>query len=260
MNTNASPAQLRAQFRNGALDVPTAGLAPDFVQANVVTLPAEAAFDFLLFCQRNPKPCPIVEVVEAGITEPRCAPGADLRSDLARYRIWRDGKLVDEVPDIHALWRDDSVTFLLGCSFSFEAAMLAAGLPVRHVEYGCNVPMFRTMRGCVPAGRFAGPLVVTMRPIPGPLVAQTILLSAQFPHAHGAPVHVGDPAALGISDLQRPDYGDPVPIREGEVPVFWACGVTPQAVAVASKVPLCITHSPGRMFITDLRNADVRIA
>jgi uncharacterized protein YcsI (UPF0317 family) len=249
-----SPRELRERFRRGSEALPTAGLAAGFVQANVVMLPREAAFDFLLFCQRNPKPCPIVEVLEAGCHEPSSAPGADLRTDVPRYRVYRQGELADEPRDVRALWRDDMVSFLLGCSFSFEAAMLDAGLPVRHLERGCNVPMFRTSRMCAPAGRFAGPLVVTMRPIPAALVTQTVLLSAQFPHAHGAPVQIGDPASLGIADLSRPDYGDPVPIREGEVPVFWACGVTPQAVAVASRIELCITHVPGYMFITDFAN------
>src|SRR5437762_8244613 len=200
-----TPAQLRARFRSGELDIPTAGLALDYVQTNLVMLPGEAAFDFLLFCQRNPKPCPIVEVLEPGRYEPRVAPGADLRSDVPRYRIYRDGELAEEMAEVRSLCGDDMVSFLLGCSFSFEAAMLQADLPVRHIECGCNVPMFRTSRACVSAGRFAGPLVVTMRPIPAALVPQTILLSAQFPHAHGAPVHVGDPASLGITDLAHPD-------------------------------------------------------
>jgi uncharacterized protein YcsI (UPF0317 family) len=251
-----TPAQLRSRFRAGELDIPTAGLAPDYVQGNLVMLPAEAAFDFLLFCQRNPKPCPIVEVLEAGRWEPRTAPGADLRQDLPRYRVWRRGELAGETADVQALWGDDMVSFLIGCSFSFESALLAAHIPVRHIELGCNVPMYRTSRPCVSAGRFSGPLVVSMRPIPAAQVAQAVEICAPFPHAHGAPVHVGDPGSLGITDLARPDYGDPVPVRAGEVPVFWACGVTPQAVAVASRIPLLVTHSPGRMFITDLRNAD----
>jgi uncharacterized protein YcsI (UPF0317 family) len=249
-----SPCELRTRFRDGSLDVTTSGLAYGYVQANLVALPAEFAFDFLLFCQRNPKPCPLVEVLEAGRTEPATAPGADLRTDLPRYRIWRNGELVDEVSDINSLWREDMVSFLIGCSFSFEAALVASKIPVRHIERGCNVPMYRTNRPCAAAGRFGGPLVVSMRPIPGPLVAAAVEISAQMPHAHGAPVHIGDPTALGIRSLDEPDYGDPVRLNHGDVPVFWACGVTPQAVAVATRVPFTITHSPGRMFITDREN------
>lgn len=251
-----SPCEIRAAFRDGALDVTTCGLAPGYVQANLVALPAADALDFLIFCQRNPAPCPLVEVLEAGLTEPKSAPGADLRTDLPRYRIWRNGELNEEVNDARAAWRSDMVSFLIGCSFSFEAALIAAKIPVRHIELGRNVPMYRTARPCVPAGRFAGPLVVSMRPIPGSLVAKAVQISAQMPHAHGAPVHIGDPAALGIGSLDEPDYGDAVPVERGDVPVFWACGVTPQAAVVASRVPLAITHSPGRMFITDRRNEE----
>jgi uncharacterized protein YcsI (UPF0317 family) len=251
-----NPHELRARIRAGELDLPTAGFAADYVQANLMILPAEAAFDFLLFCQRNPKPCPLVEVLEAGCFEPATAPGADLRTDLSRYRIWHNGELSGEVADIKALWRDDLVSFLLGCSFSFEAALIKAHIPVRHIECACNVPMFRTNRLCNVAGRFSGPLVVSMRPIPAALVPAAIELCSHFPHAHGAPVHVGDPEALGIADLARPDYGDAVPVLRGELPVFWACGVTPQAIAVASRPAFCITHSPGRMFVTDVLNDD----
>jgi uncharacterized protein YcsI (UPF0317 family) len=251
-----NPAELRARIRAGQFDLPTAGVAADYVQANLVILPAEAAFDFLLFCQRNPKPCPLIEVLEAGRCEPATAPGADLRIDLSRYRIWRKGELAAEVSDIKALWRDDLVSFLLGCSFSFEAALLKAHIPVRHIECACNVPMFRTNRLCNPAGRFSGPLVVSMRPIPAAMVPATIELCSHFPHVHGAPVQVGDPGALGIADLGKPDYGDAVPIQRGELPVFWACGVTPQAIAMASRPEFCITHSPGRMFVTDVLNDD----
>jgi uncharacterized protein YcsI (UPF0317 family) len=251
-----SPRELRALFRSGSLDTPTSGLAAGYVQANLVILPAVFAFDFLLFCLRNPKPCPLIEVLEAGRTEPAVARGADIRTDLPRYRVWEDGELAGEPSDIAALWRDDLVTFLLGCSFSFEAALLAAQVPVRHIEDGCNVPMFRTDRPCVQAGRFHGPMVVSMRPIPASLVEKATEISRGMPEAHGAPVHVGDPSALGIADISKPDYGDPVSLRDGDVPMFWACGVTPQAVAMTSRAPLVLTHSPGRMFLTDWRNED----
>jgi len=250
-----TPARLRAACRGGAWDRPTAGVANGFVQANLMIVPQEAAFDFLLFCQRNPKPCPIVEVLEAGRTEPSCAPGADLRTDLPRYRVYRDGRLAEEVTDVSRHWRGDLVSFLLGCSFSFEEALAEAGVPLRHVECGCNVPMYRTTRPCVPAGRFSGPLVVSMRPIPAAQVPLAVQITGRFEKVHGAPVHVGAPEALGIRDLGRPDHGDPVEIRPGELPVFWACGVTPQEVALASRLPFCITHAPGHMFVSDLENA-----
>ncbi len=252
-----TPAEIRAACRSGALDRPTAGLARGYVQANLMAVPQEAAFDFLLFCQRNPKPCPVLEVVEAGRVEPRCAPGADLRTDLPRYRVYRDGRLDEERTEVASLWRQDLVAFLLGCSFSFEEALQAAGVPLRHLEACSNVPMFRTSAATEPAGRFRGPLVVSMRPIPAALVPRAIRVTARFERVHGAPVHVGEPAALGIADLRRPDYGDPVEVLPGEVPVFWACGVTPQAAAMASRLPFCITHAPGHMLVTDLLNASL---
>jgi uncharacterized protein YcsI (UPF0317 family) len=252
-----TPAQVRAACRAGTLDRPTSGLADGFVQANLMVVPREAAFDFLLFCQRNPRPCPLVEVVEAGAVEPRCAPGADLRTDLPRYRVYRDGRLVEERSEVRALWTDDLVAFLIGCSFSFEEALTEAGVPLRHVEACSNVPMYRTDVPTTPAGRFHGPLVVSMRPVPASLVPLAVRVTARFERVHGAPVHVGEPAALGIADLARPDFGDPVEIRPGELPVFWACGVTPQAAALASRLPFCITHAPGFMFVSDLTNASL---
>jgi uncharacterized protein YcsI (UPF0317 family) len=229
-----------------------------YVQANLVVLPRVQAFDFLLFCQRNPKPCPLLDVTEPGEAEPRLvAPGADLRTDLPRYRVFREGELTDEPTELRTLWRDDWVGFLIGCSFTFEDALLKAGLPVRHLEAGCNVPMFRTNVPCRPAGPFHGPLVVSMRPMTPAQAIRAVQVCSRFPRAHGAPVHVGDPAALGIRDLARPDFGDPVELRPGEVPVFWACGVTPQAVIMQTRPPLCVTHKPGHMFVTDLRDTDL---
>lgn len=253
-----TPAAVRQACREGRWDRPTAGLAPGYAQANLVVLPKEDAFDFLRFCQRNPKPTPLLEVLDPGDPEPRLvAPGADLRTDLPRYRVYRRGELSEERTDIRDLWHDGLVAFLIGCSFTFEQALLSAGVPVRHLECGCNVPMYRTNIPTVPAGKFHGPLVVTMRPIPGHLVTKAVLVTARVPAVHGAPVHVGDPEAIGIPDLQKPDWGDPVPIRPGEVPVFWACGVTPQAVATESRPELMITHAPGHMFVTDLRDHDL---
>jgi uncharacterized protein YcsI (UPF0317 family) len=219
-----------------------------------VILPEIDAGDFLLFCQRNPQPCPLIEVTAPGDPVPHVsAPDADLRTDVPRYRVYRDGKAVEEREDLRDIWRPDLVTFLLGCSFTFEAALEEAGFPVRHLQLGCNASMFATNRMCAPAGRFSGPMVVSMRPFAVGAVPRIVEITARYPQAHGAPVHAGDPAALGIVDLSHPDYGDPVPVEPGEVPVFWACGVTPQAVAVRARLPLMITHAPGHMFLTDLR-------
>lgn len=229
-----------------------------FVQANLVVVPRELAFDFLLFCQRNPKPCPLLDVTEPGDPEPKTvAPGADLRTDVPRYCVYENGQCVEEPTDLKAHWRPDFVGFLLGCSFTFENALLAAGLPVRHIEEKCTVPMYRTKIPCRPAGNFHGPLVVSMRPMTMAQAIRAVQVCDRFPRAHGAPVHIGDPSAIGIRDIAKPDFGDMVTKRPGEVPVFWACGVTPQAVAMAARPPLLITHKPGHMFVTDLRDTDL---
>jgi uncharacterized protein YcsI (UPF0317 family) len=255
---NVAGVEVRGRARSGELTGPTPGLALGHVQANLVVVPRELAFDFLLFCHRNPKPCPLLDVTEPGSAEPRLvAAGADLRTDVPCYRVYRDGELVEEPRDLHRWWRDDLVGFLLGCSFTFESALLQAGVPVRHIEAGCNVPMYRTNIACEPAGAFRGPMVVSMRPLTPAQAVKAVAVCARFPRAHGVPVHLGDPAALGIRDIDRPDFGDPVAIRPGEVPVFWACGVTPQAVAMEAKPPLLITHKPGHMFVTDLRDTDL---
>lgn len=244
------PAEARARFRAG-LRVPTAGYAPGYAQANLIVVPGEYAYDVLLFGQRNPKPCPIIDVTDTGSPHTTLAPGADLRTDLPAYRVWRDGELVDEPGDILEYWTGDLVAFLVGCSFTFEAPLIAAGIEVRHITAGTNVPMYRTNRACRPAGRLAGPMVVSMRPIVADRVADAVRISGRFPAVHGAPVHIGEPDALGIADLSTPDFGDPVEVRPGEVPVFWACGVTPQAAIMTSRPPFAITHSPGHMFVTD---------
>lgn len=250
---------VRIACRAGALTGPTPGLALGFVQANLVVLPRDWAFDFLLFCQRNPKPCPLLDVTEPGDPVPRLvAPDADLRTDLPAYRLWRNGELVEEPPDVTRHWRDDLVGFLIGCSFTFENALLAAGVPVRHIEQGANVPMYRTNIACQSAGRFSGPLVVSMRPLTPERAIAATTICAGFPKAHGAPIHFGDPAAIGIRDIAQPDFGDAVEIRTGEVPVFWACGVTPQAALREARPPFAITHKPGHMFLTDLRDSDLK--
>jgi uncharacterized protein YcsI (UPF0317 family) len=255
---NISGAQLREMVRRREHTGPTAGLAMGYVQANLVVLPRELAFDFLLFCQRNPKPCPVLDVTEPCSPVPSvCAPGADLRTDVPCYRVFRNGELVDEPPDVKKLWQPDSVGFLLGCSFTFESALLQAGVPVRHIDCGCNVPMYCTNIACQPAGVFAGPMVVSMRPMTPAQAIRAVQICGRFPRAHGTPVHVGDPGAIGIRNLARPDFGDAVEVRPGEMPVFWACGVTPQAVIMQARPPWCITHKPGHMFVTDLRDTDL---
>jgi uncharacterized protein YcsI (UPF0317 family) len=255
---HATGAEVRRHARMGALHGPTAGLARGHVQANLVVVPRELAFDFLLFCQRNPKPCPLLDVTEPGSAEPHwVAPGADLRTDVPRYRVYRHGELSEEPDHLEAWWHDDLVGFLLGCSFTFEHALLQGGVPVRHLEAGCNVPMYRTNLACRPAGMFRGPLTVSMRPLTPAQTVRAVQICSRFPRAHGAPIHIGDPAEIGVRDLDHPDFGDPVEIRPGEVPVFWACGVTPQTVAMEVRPPLLLTHKPGHMFVTDLRDTDL---
>ena len=248
-----TPQQARLAARQGPAR-PTSGQAPGFTQCNMISLPRDWAWDFLLFAQRNPKPCPVLDVTDPGSHRTVMAPDADLRTDIPLYRIWRDGVLTEEVTDATAHWAEhpDLVTFLIGCSFTFEGALMAADIPVAHVDRGCNVPMFLTDHECRPAGRMSGRLVVSMRPIPADRVAEAAMISGRTPAVHGAPVHVGAPEALGIADLQRPDFGDPVPVGPGQVPVFWACGVTPQAAVMASRPPFAITHAPGHMFVTDV--------
>jgi uncharacterized protein YcsI (UPF0317 family) len=255
-----TPQQIRHCIREGQWRRVTSGLAPGYTQANLAIVPRELAYDFLLFCQRNPKPCPLLEVLDVGDPEPReLAPGADIRTDIPRYRVYRQGVLVDEVDTITSYWRDDLVGFLLGCSFTFEHSLLDAGIAIRHLELGVNVPMFITTRPCKTAGVFQGPMVVSMRPIPYAQVVRAVQITSRFPAVHGAPVHIGDPSALGICDPQQPDFGAAVPVRPGEVPVFWACGVTPQAVIMQVKPELVITHAPGHMFISDQRDSDLAI-
>jgi len=253
-----SPYQLRQQIRSGQFNSQTSGLVQGYVQCNMAILPQSWAAEFLLFCQRNAKACPLVAVSEPGqFLMPDLGKDVDLRSDVPAYRVFRYGELIEEVQDIRALWRDDLVSFLIGCSFSFEEALLAAGLDVRHISEGKNVPMYNTSLDCASAGRFSGTMVVSMRPMKPADAIRAIQICSRFPAVHGAPVHFGDPAAIGISDLRSPDYGDAVSIRPGEVPVFWACGVTPQAVIKQAKPEFCITHSPGHMLVTDLLNSSL---
>lgn len=247
------PVALRRAIRGGAFPGQTAGQCPGALQANLVILPKAQADDFLAFAVRNPKPCPLVGVSDPGSPHiPSLGEDLDLRTDVPRYRVFRDGVACEEPPDIAALWRDDLVAFALGCSFSFEDALLAEGLPVRHVEAGRNVPMYVTRRQTEPAGPFHGPLVVTLRAMPPEAAIRAIVLSDRQPLAHGAPIHIGDPDALGIADLAAPEFGDPPVIEAGDVLVWWACGVTPQLALQEARVPFAITHHPGHMLVSDL--------
>lgn len=248
-----TPEQARALFRDG-LQTPTAGWCAGFAQANLIAVPQDLAYDVLLFATRNPKPCPILAVGEVGAVSTSIFAG-DLRTDLPGYRVYEDGELTAQVADATDVWRDDLVAFLFGCGFTFEAALLEAGIGVRHVESRVNVPMYATTVPTSPAGSLHGPLVVSMRPVPSGQVADAVRVTSRYPAVHGAPVHIGDPAAIGIDDLSRPDFGDPVDVRPGEIPVFWACGVTPQAAVMASRPAFAIGHAPGQMAITDARDS-----
>jgi uncharacterized protein YcsI (UPF0317 family) len=230
-------------------------LAPGNVQANLVILPKDLANDFLRFAQANPRPCPVLGVTEVGSPHlPMLGADLDLRTDLPRYRVWRNGELVAEPTDISDLWRDDLVGFAIGCSFSFEEALIEDGIEVRHITRDCNVPMYRTNVDCVPAGVFHGKLVVSMRPMKPADAIRAVQITSRFPSVHGAPVHIGLPELIGIKDIAKPEYGDAVPVGADELPVFWACGVTPQSVIASAKPEFCITHAPGSMLITDVRN------
>ena len=253
-----APSELRAACRSEGYDGPTSGHAQGYVQANMVILKADDAEDFRLFCQRNPKPCPILEVLEAGNPEPKvCAPGADIRTDLSRYRVFRHGIPTEDTTEITELWREDFVTFLLGCSFTAEEALISAGLEPRHIRETGIVSMFRTNKPTESAGIFSGPFVVSMRPYTPDDAQRASEVTAKYPLAHGAPIQIGDPESLGIKDVNQPDYGSPVTIHEDEVPVFWACGVTPQEAIKSAKPHISITHVPGYMFVSDLKSDDV---
>jgi uncharacterized protein YcsI (UPF0317 family) len=256
----ASGRAARLAIRRNAHSGPTSGLAPGFVQANLAILPQALAADFMQFCRRNPKPCPLIGVSapgDPGIAD--LAEDLDIRTDLPRYRVWRAGEMIDEPADILKYWRDDLVTFAIGCSFSFEQALLEDGIELRHMTCDCTVPMYRTSVATVPAGPFHGPLVVSMRPMKPADAIRAVQITTRFPSVHGAPVHLGKPESIGIADIAKPDWGDAVPIHDDEIPVFWACGVTPQSVIMAVKPEFCITHYPGAMLVTDRRNTEFAI-
>lgn len=253
------PEEVRKLIREEKITGQTSGMCAGYAQANLVILPKELAYDFLLFTQRNPKSCPLLEVSDTGSRGLRCiAKDADIARDFPRYRIYREGKLAGEYLSVEEFWRDDFVSFLIGCSFSFESELLEAGVPVRQIEEKCNVPMFRTNIPCTPAGVFRGSMVVSMRPVPYDRIVEAVLVTGAMPKVHGAPIHVGEPSVIGIHDISKPDFGDSVTVKEGEVPVFWPCGVTPQNVVMEVKPEFAITHAPGHMFITDVKNAELK--
>ena len=252
--------EARLAIRGGEFIGQTAGIAPGYVQGNLAILPESLASDFLRFCHLNPKPCPLLAASAAGdFRLPTLADDLDIRTDISRYRVFRNGELIDEPRDIRSYWRDDLVAFVLGCSFSFEEALIEDGIELRHMTCGATVPMYRTSTPTAPAGPFHGPLVVSMRPMTPASAIRAIQITTRFPAVHGAPVHIGKPELIGVSDLMKPDYGDPVPIGADEIPVFWACGVTPQSVVATAKPEFCITHYPGCMLVTDRRNAEFAI-
>ncbi|MGB1402701.1 MAG: putative hydro-lyase [Porticoccaceae bacterium] len=261
MSEEISPTELRQKIRNGAHQGNTSGLCAGYVQCNLVILPADWAEDFLAFCEANPKPCPLIAVSQPGeFSLAKLGADIDIRTDIPSYRVFENGQLCNEVNDISDLWRDDLVVFLLGCSFSFEEALIADGLDVRNVTEAVNVPMYRTNIDCTAVGLFAGQMVVSMRPFAPPEALRATEISGRFPSVHGEPVHYANPEHIGITDINQPDYGDSVTIKEGEHPLFWACGVTPQVALENAKPPFCITHSPGAMLVTDMKNSDLAVA
>ena len=253
-----TPEETRLQIREEKLTGPTPGYAGGYAQANLLIIPEEYAFEFSLFAFRNPKPCPVLDILEKGQYSPPSSPEADIRTDLPRYRLYKEGKLIEETLNIRNFWQDNLVSFLLGCSFTFESALQEENIPIRHIENNKNVPMYITNIKCHSAGIFSGPMVVSMRPLPGKYISRAVEITSKYPEVHGAPVHIGAPQEIGIDNIDEPDFGEKVSIKKNEIPVFWACGVTPQAVVMESKLPFVITHSPGHMFITDIRNRDLK--
>lgn len=252
--SNMTPKEVRQLIRDEKITNHTDGMCLGFAQANLIVLPRKYAFDFLLFATRNPAPCPILEVCETRFSK-TCAVGADIASDIPKYRIWKNGRLVGECTNVRDIWQDDFVSFLIGCSFSFESDLLEADIPVRHIEEGKNVPMYVTNIPLNPAGIFKGNMVVSMRPMTEQDAIRATVITSNMPKVHGKPIHIGDPQKIGINDINKPDFGDSVTVRAGEIPVFWPCGVTPQVAVMAACPDFAITHSPGHMLITDIKNS-----
>lgn len=258
---HASGFEIRQAIRQGKITGSTSGMGKGLVQANLVILPKQYSHDFLQFCQLNPKPCPLVGMSQqpGQIILDSLGSDVDIRRDIPSYKIFKQGELVSEVNHIEDHWRDDLVSFLLGCSFSFEEALVADGLEIRNITEQVNVPMFDTNIKCQSAGVFSGNMVVSMRPMKPADAIRAIQICSRFPQVHGAPVHFGAPEQIGIANINAPEYGDAVTIKPGEVPVFWACGVTPQMAITQAKPDFCITHSPGCMLVTDIPNSKLAI-
>lgn len=260
LDAQSTPAAVRMAARRGLLTAPTSGLASGYVQVNLVILPESQASGFLRFCQANPKPCPVLAVSEPGARHCKAlASDLDIARDLPAYRVYLNGKVSETVPDVAEVWREDLVTFAIGCSFTFEHALIQSGLSVRHIDEARNVPMFKTTMPLTTAGGFTGNLVVSMRPFSAADAIRAIQITTRYPQVHGSPVHFGNPALIGISDILSPDYGDAVSVRENDVPVFWACGVTPQQVLIDAGVEFAITHSPGHMLVTDMPDSTLAL-
>ena len=255
--SKTSPEEIWKLIRSGEIDYPTAGMCAGYAQANLVILPKKYAEDFKEFARKNPKPCPILEVVEGTPDVHDMGEGSNIVTDIPRYFIYRDGVRTEEVTDASSYWEDDFTGFLIGCSFSFEEALMREGIEVRHIAQGRNVPMYKTNIQTVKAGPFEGPMVCSMRPMTPENAQKAYDITVKMPNVHGAPVHMGDPAQVGVADVMKPDYGEAVDIYEGEIPVFWPCGVTPQAAIEDAKPPIVITHAPGHMFITDVLNTEL---
>lgn len=256
---NDTPSAIRKLIREEKIITPTAGMCGGYAQANLVILPKIYAYDFLLFTQRNPKACPLLEVMDEGERLVKyMAQDGDIAMDIPKYRVYENGNLSGEYREVSKFWRPDLVSFLIGCSFSFEEELLQAGITVRHIEQQCNVPMYKTNIPCKEAGIFFGNMVVSMRPIPYKDISKAVAITAAMPKVHGAPIHIGNPEIIGIKDIEQPDFGDQIIIKEGEVPVFWACGVTPQVALMEAKPAFAITHAPGYMFITDVKNTELK--
>jgi uncharacterized protein YcsI (UPF0317 family) len=254
-----NPDDLRREIREGRFRGPTAGHSPGYTQGNLAILPREFSEEFLRFCRLNPKACPVIGVSEPGDWRVPELGEVDLRTDAPAYCVFRDGEPAGEVLDLRELWTDDMVGFVIGCSMSFEEALLEAGLPIRHIEQTTTVPMYDTSIANVPSGRFGGTMVVSMRPMTPQQAIRAIQITSRFPGVHGAPVHFGDPAAIGIRNIEQPDYGERSELRPGEVPVFWACGVTPQRAIRTARPKLAITHKPGQMLVSDVRNSHLAV-
>jgi uncharacterized protein YcsI (UPF0317 family) len=255
-----TPSEFRHQVRRGQFREPTAGFCGAYAQANLAIIPHSHADDFLRFCHLNPKACPLLAVGEPGQWAiPALGADLDIRRDVPRYIVYRDGAPAEELTELDAVWRDDLVTFAIGCSFSFEQMLLDAAIPLRHIAERKNVAMYRTTIANQPAGPFGGNMVVSMRPLKAADAIRAIQITSRFPGVHGAPVHLGNPALIGIADLSRPDYGDAVEIKADEIPVFWACGVTPQEAMLSARLPFAIAHKPGHMLMTDIPNHSLAV-